>query len=43
MGLRAMGCGHRLYRSGSRQGQLAGCCECGNDLSGSLRKGDIPW
>jgi hypothetical protein len=29
--------GHRLDRSGSGQGKVAGSCECGNEPSGSLK------
>jgi hypothetical protein len=29
--------GHGLDRAGSGQGQVAGCCECGNELSGSIK------
>ena len=25
------------YRSGSGQGQVAGTCDCGNELSGSIK------
>jgi hypothetical protein len=31
MDLREVGWGHRLDSSGSGQGQVAGCCECGNE------------
>ena len=31
--------GHGLDRSGSGQGQVAGACECGNELSGSIKCG----
>jgi hypothetical protein len=27
--------------SGSSQGQVAGCCECRNELSGSLNRGNF--
>jgi hypothetical protein len=30
---------HGLDRSGSVQGQVAGCCECGNEPSGSIKCG----
>jgi len=29
--------GHGLDRAGSRQGELAGTCECGNEPSGSKK------
>ena len=29
--------GHRLDCSGLEQGQEAGCCECGNEHSGSIK------
>jgi hypothetical protein len=29
--------GHGLDRSGSGQGQVAGCCGCGNEPSGSIK------
>ena len=29
-------CGHGLDRAGSGQGHMAGTCECGNELSGSV-------
>jgi hypothetical protein len=29
--------GHGLDWSGSGQGQVAGTCECGNELSGSIK------
>ena len=28
-----------LDRAGSEQGQVAGTCECGNELSGSIKCG----
>ena len=31
--------GHGLDRSGSGQGQVASCCECGNELSGVIKCG----
>jgi hypothetical protein len=34
-----MGCGHGLDWFGSGQGKVAGCCECGNELSGSMKSG----
>ena len=33
---------HGLVRSGSGYGQVAGCCECGNELSGSINCGKFP-
>jgi hypothetical protein len=39
--LREVGYGHGLDRSGSGQGQFAGCCECGNEPSGSIKYGEI--
>ena len=32
--------GHGPDRSGSRQGQVADACECGNDPSGSIKCGE---
>jgi hypothetical protein len=29
--------GHGLDQSGSGQGQVAGCCECNNKLSGFIK------
>ena len=29
--------GHGLDRIGSEQGQVVGTCECGNELSGSIK------
>jgi hypothetical protein len=35
---------HRLDLSGSGQGQMAGCCECGNEPSVSMKSGKfIDW
>ena len=31
--------GHGVARSGSGKGQVAGICECGNELSGSIKCG----
>ena len=31
--------GHRLNRSGSKYGQVAGSCECGDEPSGSIKCG----
>jgi hypothetical protein len=33
--------GHGLERSGSRQGQVAGTCECGDEPSGSKNVGNF--
>jgi len=33
--------GHGLDRDGSGQGQLAGTCECGNELLGSIKCGEF--
>ena len=33
---------HGLDRSGSGQGQVAGCCECGNETSGCIKCGEFP-
>jgi len=30
-----------LDRSGSEQGQMAGTCECGNELSDSIKCGEF--
>ena len=40
MDLQEVGCGGGvcgLDRAGSRQGLLAGICECGNELPGSIK------
>ena len=38
MDLQEVGCkGHGLDRCGSGWGQVAGICECGNELSGSIK------
>jgi len=34
-------CGHGLDRSGSGKGQVAGTCECGNELSSSITCGEF--
>jgi hypothetical protein len=34
--LRKMGWGYGLDRYGSGSGQVSGCCECGNEPSGSI-------
>ena len=36
-----MGGGHGLDRSDSGYGQVAGCCECGNELSGTIKCGEF--
>ena len=33
---------HGLDRSGLGQGQVAGGCKCGNELTGSMKYGDLP-
>jgi hypothetical protein len=33
--------GHKLYRSGSGQGQVADYCEYGNETSGSIKCGEF--
>jgi hypothetical protein len=33
--------GHGLNQSGSGQGQVAGSCECGDELSGSIKRGEF--
>jgi hypothetical protein len=36
--------GHRLYRSGSGQGQVRGYCEYGDEPSSSLKCGEfLEW
>ena len=41
MDLRKVGWGYGLDRSGSGQGQVADCCECGNEPSGSIKFGEF--
>ena len=42
MDLQAVGCGgYGLNQAGSGQGQVAGTCECGNEPSGSIKRGDL--
>jgi hypothetical protein len=41
MYLEVMGYGLGLDRLGSGQGQVAGCCECGNEPSGSIKGGEF--
>ena len=33
--------GHGLDWSGSEYGQVAGCCECGNEPLGSIKCGEF--
>jgi hypothetical protein len=33
--------GHELDRSGSGYGQVAGTCECGNEPSSSINRGEF--
>jgi hypothetical protein len=36
--------GHGLHRSGSRYREVAGCCECDNEPSGSIKCGEfLEW
>ena len=37
MDLQEVGWGNGHNRSGSRQGQVVGACECGNEPSGSIK------
>jgi hypothetical protein len=39
MGVREVAWGHGLDQSGSGQGQVAGCCECGNKPFGFIKCG----
>ena len=41
MDLWEVGGGWRLDGVGSGQGQMAGTCECGNELSGSVKCGEF--
>ena len=41
MDLRELGWGHGLNRCGSGLGQMAGCCEYGNESSGSMKCGEF--
>jgi hypothetical protein len=34
-------CGYGLDRAGPGQGQVAGTCECGNEPSGSIKRGEF--
>jgi hypothetical protein len=36
-----VGWGHGLDRSGSEYKEVAGCCECGNEPSGSIKCGEF--
>ena len=40
MDLQEVGWGHGLDRSGSEEGQVSCCCECGNETSGSKKCGE---
>jgi hypothetical protein len=33
--------GYGLDRSGSGQGQVAGTCDCGNEISGSIKREEL--
>jgi len=33
--------GVRLDQAGSGKGQVAGCCDCGNEPSGSIKCGEV--
>jgi hypothetical protein len=37
------GCRYGLDRTGLGSGQVAGCCECGDEPSGSTKVRGIPW
>jgi hypothetical protein len=42
MDLHEVGCGgYGLNRAGSGYGQVTGCCECGNEPSGSIKCGEF--
>jgi hypothetical protein len=41
MSLREVGLGHGPDRSDSGEGQVAGCCECGNEPSYSIKSGQF--
>ena len=42
MDIQEVGCGgYGLDRAGSGKGQVAGTCECGNELSGFIKCGDF--
>jgi hypothetical protein len=44
MDLQDVGWGYGLDRAGSGQGQVAGTCECGDELSGSIKCGEfLDW
>jgi len=39
--LQVVSWGHGLDWSGSGKGQVAGICECGNEISGSIKCGEF--
>jgi hypothetical protein len=39
--LQEVGCGGRRLGLSGSEGQLAGTCECGNELSGSMKYGEF--
>ena len=41
MDLKEVGWEYGLDRAGSGQGQVAGTCECGNELSGYIKCGEF--
>jgi hypothetical protein len=41
MDLREVTCGQGLDRCGSEERKVAGCCECGNEPSGSTKCGEF--
>ena len=41
MNLKQMGWGRGQDRSGSEQRQVASCCECGHEPSGSIKCGEF--
>jgi len=41
MDIQEVGCGGRMYPSGSGDGQVAGACECANEHSGSIKCGEF--
>jgi hypothetical protein len=43
MDLRQIGLGCRLDSSGTGQGLVAGCCECGDEPSGSCATELVGW
>jgi hypothetical protein len=40
--LREVELGHGLDRMAQDKGQVAGCCECGKELLGSIKCGEFP-